>query len=128
MRLLVVEDNVDFAETLSELLTSAGHQVHVVPSAEAALIALHERQPDVVLCDIGLPGIDGLTLANRIRSDGELQDLKLVAMTGYGDAPTRGRIERAEFDRYLTKPVQLDALQQCLARLAAAPARREERR
>jgi CheY-like chemotaxis protein len=116
--LLLVEDNPDVADTLSELLTASGHRVELARSAEEALDALQRRRPDVVLSDIGLPGMDGLELAARVRGDPELRDLKLIAMTGFGDASTRERIERAGFDRHLLKPVRLDALGECLARAA----------
>lgn len=125
--LLLVEDNRDIVETLAELLISAGHQVQWLSTAEEALGVLHERRPDVVLCDIGLPGMSGLELATRVRAEPELAAVKLVAMTGYGDASTQGRIARAGFDRTLIKPVQLEALRHCLARVvAAAPTSRPE--
>jgi signal transduction histidine kinase/ActR/RegA family two-component response regulator len=125
--LLLVEDNLDIADTLAELLTATGHTVELAGSAEQALERLRERRPEVVLCDIGLPGMDGLELATRLRADPELTDLKLVAMTGFGDASTQGRIEKAGFDRHLIKPVQLEALRQCLSRVAALPASRLDR-
>jgi two-component system CheB/CheR fusion protein len=128
LTLLLVEDNVDIADTLAELLTDAGHQIEVARSAEDALLELKARRPDIVLCDIGLPGMDGLTLATRLREDPDMRDLKLIAMTGYGDASTRACIERAGFDRYLIKPVQLTSLQHSLRRLAAAPAQWINRR
>jgi signal transduction histidine kinase/CheY-like chemotaxis protein len=118
--LLVVEDNPDIAETLAELLAVAGHRVDRVESAEAALVALGVHQPDVLLCDIGLPGMDGLALAARLRQDERFHALKLVAMTGFGDASTRRRVEEAGFDRMLIKPVGMAALSQCLARVAAS--------
>lgn len=121
LSLLMVEDNLDIAETLAELLKGAGHTVESVGSAEEALERLQQRAPDIVLCDVGLPGMDGLTLASRLRQSESLKDLKLVAMTGYGDASTRARILNAGFDRHLIKPVQLEALRRCLSRLAAAP-------
>jgi CheY-like chemotaxis protein/two-component sensor histidine kinase len=119
--LLVVEDNPDIAETLEELLVLAGHRVDRVASAEAALEALGAHQPEVILCDIGLPGMDGLTLAAQLRRDERFRGLKLVAMTGFGDASTRRRVEEAGFDRMLIKPVGMTALSQCLARVAASP-------
>jgi signal transduction histidine kinase/CheY-like chemotaxis protein len=125
--LLLVEDNADIADTLAELLVASGHEVESVGSAEQALRVLRARRPDVVLCDIGLPGMDGMELAALLRAEPALKDLKLVAMTGYSDATTRTRVEGAGFDRLLIKPVELDALSQCLARLAA-PARALSRR
>jgi signal transduction histidine kinase/chemotaxis methyl-accepting protein methylase/ActR/RegA family two-component response regulator len=128
LHLLLIEDNIDVAETLAELLASAGHRVEHTGSAEGALELLRGQRPDVVLCDIGLPGMDGLALAEYLRADPELRDLKLVAMTGFGDASTQSRIERAGFDRHLIKPVQLEALRHCLSRVAALPPSRVSRR
>jgi PAS domain S-box-containing protein len=128
LHLLLIEDNADVAETLAELLTSAGHQVDHAGSAEEALELLRRQRPDVVLCDLGLPGMDGLALAELLRADPDLSDLKLVAMTGFGDASTQTRIEGAGFDRHLIKPVQLEALRHCLSRVAALPPSRVSRR
>jgi signal transduction histidine kinase/CheY-like chemotaxis protein/SAM-dependent methyltransferase len=124
LELLLVEDNVDVAETLGELLAAAGHRVATVGSAELALEHLRQRRPDIVLCDLGLPGMDGLELAARLRAEPEHAGLRLVAMTGFGDASTQSRAEQAGFDHMLVKPVQLDALRHCLTRVAAAPSRR----
>jgi two-component system CheB/CheR fusion protein len=122
LELLLVEDNVDIAETLGELLAASGHRVEAVGSAELAIEHLRRRRPDIVLCDLGLPGMDGLELATRLRADPSLAGLKLVAMTGFSDASTQSRVQQAGFDRMLIKPVQLDALRHCLSRVAAAPA------
>jgi signal transduction histidine kinase/CheY-like chemotaxis protein/chemotaxis methyl-accepting protein methylase len=126
--LLLVEDNVDIAETLAELLEAAGHHIEVEGSAEDALESLRRRRPDVMLCDIGLPGMDGLELATRLRADPAFSDLKLVAMTGFGDSSTQERIRRAGFDRYLVKPVQLEALRECLLGVASVASSRAHRR
>jgi signal transduction histidine kinase/ActR/RegA family two-component response regulator len=123
LKLLLVEDNPDIADTLAELLVALGHEVELAASAELALDLLRTRQPEIILCDIGLPGMDGMAMATRVRQDPVLKDLKLVAMTGYGDAATRARVESAGFDRLLIKPVQLGALSQCLARVAASISR-----
>jgi signal transduction histidine kinase/ActR/RegA family two-component response regulator/SAM-dependent methyltransferase len=124
LELLLVEDNADIAETLAELLAAAGHQVAIVGSAERAIEHLCRHRPHVVLCDIGLPGMDGLELAARLREDPGLAQLKLVAMTGFGDASTQARVQEAGFDRMLIKPVRLDALRQCLSRVMAASVQR----
>jgi PAS domain S-box-containing protein len=126
--LLLVEDNPDIAETLAEILGVAGHRVEVQGNAEDALGSLRRRRPDAVLCDIGLPGMDGLELATRLRADPALCDIMLVAMTGFSDSATRSRIERVGFDRHLIKPVQLDALRECLERVARGSSRRHSRR
>jgi two-component system CheB/CheR fusion protein len=117
LEILLVEDNTDIAETLAELLGSAGHAVQRVSSGEGALLVLRTRRPDIMLCDIGLPGMDGIALAKCVRADPECYGIKLIAMTGYGDAATRRRIEEAGFDRHLVKPVQHETLLSCLSRL-----------
>jgi CheY-like chemotaxis protein len=89
---------------------------------------LSRRLPDVVLCDIGLPGMDGVELAGLVRSKPEWSALKLVAMTGYADASSRLRIQKAGFDRQLSKPVELDALWGCLATLSSVAAPQRQRR
>jgi PAS domain S-box-containing protein len=126
--LLLVEDNVDIAETLGELLETSGHRLVVHGRAEDALESLRRRRPDVVLCDIGLPGMDGLELATCVRADPEFCDVKLVAMTGFCDPSTQERIRRAGFDGYLVKPVQLDALCECLANVVSGESARLHRR
>lgn len=117
--LLLVEDNPDVAETLAELLQAEGHRVEMVACGERGLEVLRARPLDAVISDIGLPGMDGLALARCLRDDPDLSRIKLVALTGFGDAATEARIKAAGFDRCLIKPVQLDALRRCLARVAA---------
>jgi signal transduction histidine kinase/ActR/RegA family two-component response regulator len=110
MRILVVDDNVDAAETLAELLESWGHTVKAVHDGVEGLEEAQRFRPDVVLLDIGLPRMDGLEVARRLRSlPGEPRTV-LVALTGYGQAEDRARSREAGFDHHLTKPVDLDTL------------------
>ena len=122
--LVVVEDDADVAQTLGELLALAGHSVRLASSAEAALELLSDQAPDVVLCDVGLPGMDGLMLARRLRSQARLERVKLVALTGYVNRAKRQDIKAAGFDRYLTKPIELDALLGCISELVVDPGSR----
>lgn len=124
LQILLVEDNPDVAETLTELLVAETHAVQAASDAEAALVLLRGWRPDVILCDIGLPGMDGVAFAECVRREPELQDVGMIAMTGYGDATTRRRIDQAGFDRALIKPVEHEALLSCLSRLSAAAPRR----
>jgi len=119
LELLLIEDNRDVAETLAELLQTEGHRVQVVGSAEQGLDVLSERRPDIVISDIGLPGMDGLELARRIRIDPALAAVRLLALTGFGSAASESQINAAGFDRCLTKPVLIDALRRCLSHMAA---------
>ena len=104
-RVLVVEDNVDSAEAMQMLLEGMGHSVTVVnDGAEALQVAMAVR-PDVVLLDIGLPGVDGYELARRLRDAPETHGAHLVAVTGYGQQKDRARSMQAGFDMHLVKPV-----------------------
>jgi signal transduction histidine kinase/ActR/RegA family two-component response regulator len=113
-RVLVIEDNVDAAETLKEGLELGGHEVVVVHDGEEGLARARELHPDAVLCDIGLPGLDGYEVARRLRADPSLSPL-LVAVTGYALAEDRLRAREAGFDRHLGKPFELRDIEDALA-------------
>jgi CheY-like chemotaxis protein len=114
-RILVVDDDKDAAESLAVLLRLVGHEVLLAHSGPAALDAAQEQAPDVVLLDIGLPNMDGLEVARRLRQDMGLTKVLLVALTGYGQEDIRSRTQEAGFNAHLVKPVDLDALQGLLA-------------
>jgi CheY-like chemotaxis protein len=114
-RVFVVEDNLDAALTLVDLLGIWGYQVGVVHDGLAAVAAVPEFHPDVVLLDIGLPGIDGYEVARRLRRRSELDGLLIVAVTGYGQESDRQRAREAGFDHHLVKPLDLEALRRLLA-------------
>jgi CheY-like chemotaxis protein len=119
-RVVVIEDNVDAAESLQLLLEIWGHQVEMVHDGPAGLEAVRRFEPDVVLCDIGLPdGMDGYEVARRLRSAGSTA--RLVALTGYGQQEDQQRALDAGFDLHLTKPVEPAALQKLLAAPEALP-------
>lgn len=118
-RILIVEDNADAGQTLCDLLEFQGHRVWVVESAAEALDFLQKQSVQVVLCDIGLPGMNGYELAECIRGDTDLLGLKLVALTGYGQPEDRRRTAAAGFDDHLTKPVDFQALEETLSRMTA---------
>lgn len=109
-RCLVVEDNADAAESLGELLRLLGHEVQVVTSGASAVAAARAFRPDLVLCDVGLPGLDGYAVARALRADPALGPLRLVAVTGYGREEDRRRAREAGFDDHLVKPLTLEAL------------------
>ena len=114
-RILVVDDNRDSAMVLSKLLRYGGHDVQAVHSGSAALEAARAFTPDVVLLDIGLPDMDGLEVARRLRRDLGLTETLLVAVTGYGHDEDRRKSEDAGFNAHLVKPVDLGALNALLA-------------
>jgi two-component system CheB/CheR fusion protein len=106
----VVEDNVDTAESLTMLLELLGHRVRAAPDGVAALDAARANVPDVMLVDIGLPGMDGYEVARRVRRDPDLKEVVLVALTGYGQEEVKQQAMAAGFDYHLVKPVNPDAL------------------
>jgi CheY-like chemotaxis protein len=115
-RCLVIEDNVDAAESLGLLLELIGHQAEVAFDGAAGLAAARRLVPDVVLCDIGLPGaLDGYAVARAFRADPDLRSAFLIALTGYGREEDRRRALEAGFDTHLTKPADLDDLRRLLA-------------
>jgi signal transduction histidine kinase len=117
-RVLVVDDNRDAADTLCMLLEFMGSkEVKVVNDGPAALAVMASFRPDVVLLDIGMPGMDGNEVARRIRQQPEFTATRLVALTGWGQDEDRRRTQESGFDYHLTKPVDIAALQELLAKL-----------
>jgi CheY-like chemotaxis protein len=114
-RLLVVDDNVDAAESLAVLLRLAGHEVRVACDGPAALAAAQADPPEMVVLDLGMPGMDGFEVARRLRALPGSKDTLLVALTGWAQEDDRRRCAEAGFDGHLPKPVEWDALRQFLA-------------
>jgi two-component system CheB/CheR fusion protein len=114
-RVLVVEDNRDSAETLGLMLEMWGHEVRAAHDGPSALETALGFRPDVVLLDIGLPGMDGYEVARRLRGQSELEGLFLVAMTGYGQDEDRQRTQAFGFDHHLVKPVEPRVLERLLS-------------
>jgi len=114
-RVLVVDDNVDAAESLAMLLVALGHDARLAHDGLQALGAVAEFAPDVVMLDIGLPRLNGYEVARRIRSEGNGHIPQLVALTGWGQDTDRRRAKDAGFDLHLTKPVELEILTRLMA-------------
>ena len=110
LRVLVVDDNHDAAEVLSLLLESMGLDVQSVDSGPAALAAIPEYRPNVILMDIGMPGMDGNEVARRVREQPQFNDIKLIALTGWGQEKDRRLSHESGFDYHLTKPVNFKVL------------------
>jgi CheY-like chemotaxis protein/anti-sigma regulatory factor (Ser/Thr protein kinase) len=121
-RVLVVDDNYDSATSLAMLLTLSGADTHVTNDGASALKAMPVYMPDVVLLDIGMPGMDGYTVATRIREDARYRDVTLIALTGFGQEQDRVRSLASGFNHHMTKPLDLDTLQTLLASLPARSA------
>jgi PAS domain S-box-containing protein len=109
-RVLIVDDNVDAADSLAMVLKLEGHSVEQAYEAGEALRIAAAFVPEIVLLDIGLPEVDGFEIARRLRAIVALQDVKLVALTGYGQSEDRARTRAAGFDLHLVKPVDFAAL------------------
>ncbi len=115
-RVLVVEDNRDTADLLATYLRSKGHTVYVAYDGTAGFHAAVRERPEVIICDIGLPGMDGYELASTLKKAAELQGCKLVAVTGYGEPRDRERGHNAGFQHYIVKPADPEEI----ARLVVA--------
>ena len=114
-RILVVDDNQDAADSLAMMLALDGHEVRQTYAGAPALACLREFRPDVILLDIGLPGMDGYEVARRIREQPDGASVRLIALTGYGQESDKSRTRAAGFDEHLVKPVELRNLHQALA-------------
>jgi CheY-like chemotaxis protein len=123
MRILVVDDNADAAQSLSLLLGEVGHEVRVAGDAAAALASVDAGfDPELALLDIGLPGMDGYELARRLRGVARLRGIRLIALTGYGASLDRSRSLAAGFDDHLVKPIAVERLLEMLQPAGDAPA------
>ncbi len=118
LRVLVIEDNVDAGETLCDLLALFGHHAEFARSGAAGVEVARQRRPDVVLCDIGLPEMDGYAVARQLRADPLTAPVHLIAVTGYGREADRSQAAAAGFDLHLVKPVGPEVLKRLLASFA----------
>lgn len=114
-RILVVDDLAASAETLMTLLEMEGFEVRIANDGMTALKIAEEFRPDVVLLDIGLPGMNGFEVAQRLRTQPESRDALLIALTGYGEAESRSRSAQAGFDFHMVKPADVNLLLSMLA-------------
>jgi signal transduction histidine kinase/ActR/RegA family two-component response regulator len=118
VRVLIVEDNDDNRESLVLLMEQLGHVPTAASDGPEALERLAAGEYDLAIVDIGLPQMDGYELARRVRASGRAPALYLVALTGYGQPEDRERAQAAGFDDHVTKPLDLEALEKLLARVA----------
>jgi PAS domain S-box-containing protein len=123
LRVMVVDDNVDTVTTLAMLVQESGHDVRTAYDGSAVLEAALDYRPNVVLLDIGLPGLNGFEVAKRLRQQPALRNAVLVAMTGYGQECDRQRSQQAGFDHHLVKPGDFGKVLQILASIAELPGR-----
>jgi CheY-like chemotaxis protein len=116
-RLLVVDDNEDAADSLAMLLRLEGHEVRLTYDGPTALEMAKGYRPDMVFLDIGMPGMDGYEVARRLRQQDGLENVRLAALTGWGQQEDRRRSAEAGFDHHLVKPVEPKDLLGLLAQL-----------
>ena len=115
----MIEDNRDTALTVKALLKLHGFEVEIEFTGPGGVEAARRTRPNIVLCDIGLPGMDGFAVANALRAEPSTADAYLIAQSGYGRDEDRQKAYDAGFDLHLTKPVDFSELQRVLATLPA---------
>jgi len=120
-KILVADDSQDGADSLAFLLRAAGHEVHVAYDGRTAIRLAEELRPDVVLLDIGMPEVSGYDVARAIRREAWGRNMRLVALTGWGQAEHRRRSLEVGFDDHLVKPVELDVLEDVLQMSTPTP-------
>jgi CheY-like chemotaxis protein len=107
---LVADDNRDLADSLSLLLKLVGFDVETVHNGNDALSVARSRKPDVVLLDIGLPGLNGFEVAEKLRRDEAFKSVLMIAASGYAPGTVGNSFQHAQFDHYFTKPVDFSTL------------------
>ena len=116
-RILIIEDSIDAAETTRMVLEREGHDVRIASTGLEGIATAHDFKPDIILCDIGLPGIDGYQVAKRLRQDPALAQTYVIALTGYGREKDRKLAEEAGFNEHMTKPIDFPILRRTLTQL-----------
>jgi CheY-like chemotaxis protein len=120
--IIIADDNADALQSLAMLLELEGHQVRTAADGAAALAHLHERMPDVMLLDIGMPGMNGYEVARKVRE--ARGAVTLIALTGWGQPNDRQRAREAGFDHHLTKPVEFVELEKLLKKTRSSTQQR----
>ena len=103
-RVLVIDDNVDVADMLAAYLQQLGHEVVQAHDGRTGLDVATRHQPDVIVCDLGLPGLDGYEVARTLRTIRQLRSSLLIAVSGYGESADRDKAQAAGFSHHITKP------------------------
>ena len=116
LRVMIVDDNADAADTMAMLLQLNGHVVRVEYGAQAALDAAADFLPDAVICDLGMPGMGGYEFSTQFRKDRRFATALLIAVTGWGAEEDRRRTRQAGFDHHLTKPAAIESIEAILSR------------
>jgi two-component system CheB/CheR fusion protein len=109
-RVLLIDDNADAAQTLADVLEVLGHEVAIAADGRSGIARARELRPEVVICDLGLPGVNGYDVARALRQDEALRTTRLIALSGYGMPEDKQRAIEAGFETHLTRPAPLDQL------------------
>jgi CheY-like chemotaxis protein len=125
MKILVIEDHPAELRLAHHVLSAAGHEVADADAAEQAFERIREDRPDVILLDMNLPSMDGLTLARKLKSHPETWDIHIVAVSSYPERYPKGEVLRAGCDAFLTKPLSTRTLPQQLSDIVSRPERGE---
>ena len=120
--MLIIEDNVDAADSLREALEFSEHEVEVAYNGPAGIAKAREHKPEVVICDVGLPGLDGYEVARAFKADEALRSVYLVALTGYTLPEDLVRAQEAGFEQHLSKPSSLERIEEIFSNLPAPKA------
>jgi CheY-like chemotaxis protein len=113
-RVLVVDDNIDAADSIAALLTLSGHQVQTALDGNAAVRIALSFRPEFIFLDIGMPGLDGFAVAQRLRAEPGFDAVRIIAVTGYGTEQDRSRSLESGFDQHYLKPVDPKFLESLL--------------
>lgn len=117
-KVLVIDDNKDLAEILCELIGLLGHMTISSLNGQDGIKKAKDYQPDAIICDIGLPGLNGYEVAQLLRKDKDLKEVFLVALSGYAGPDDLKRSREAGFNRHLSKPADISSIERVLAEAA----------
>ncbi len=115
LKVLIIDDNKDLSEIMCDLIGFLGHKTICSPDGKDGIAKAKEHHPDIIICDIGLPVMDGYEVAQQLRRDDEIKETFLIALSGYAGPEDRKRSREAGFDRHLAKPADISAIERVIA-------------
>jgi CheY-like chemotaxis protein len=120
LKVLIVDDNVDVAQTIGWMMETIGHDYRMVHEGKLAVQTAQDYRPDAILLDIGMPGMDGYAVCRALREQPLFDDTVIIAQTGWGQTQARATPGESGFNHHLVKPVTMDRLEELLADVASA--------